>query len=248
MERHYTYLMEYFPGEFGQNLEKLVFAIGLGALLLLLCYWAAARIKSSEERKNYIVPPRRVSFFGVFDVFVDAFAAFHDSLLGKENRRFLPLSGSVFLFIFSANLLGLVPGIPAITTSVWVNVGMALIVFLAFNYYGIREHGVVGYIKHFFGGPQLTHVPLVFIGIVVCVLEMFSTTLRVLTLNLRLYWNITADHIVLASITNLSPITRYGIPVVFYLMGTFVAFMQAFVFTVLTMIYILLATQHGEEH
>jgi F-type H+-transporting ATPase subunit a len=79
------------------------------------------------------------------------------------------------------------------------------------------------------------------------VLEVMGTFLRILTLNLRLYWNVSADHVVLGVFTDLVPVLA---PIVFYVLGTFVCFMQAFVPTILTMIYIMLATQHeeGEEH
>jgi F-type H+-transporting ATPase subunit a len=76
------------------------------------------------------------------------------------------------------------------------------------------------------------------------VLEIFSISLRILTLNLRLYWNIKADHVVVSTFTDL---LGHGLPAGFYVMGTFVSFMQAFVFTTLTMVYILLASQHDEE-
>ena len=76
------------------------------------------------------------------------------------------------------------------------------------------------------------------------VIEILSVSMRVLTLNLRLYWNMTADHTVLSIFTDL---TKFIVPVVFYGLGTFVCFMQAFVFSTLTMVYILLATQHEEE-
>jgi F-type H+-transporting ATPase subunit a len=137
------------------------------------------------------------------------------------------------------NLIGLIPGMVSPTTTVSVNVAIALIVFLSFNYYGIREQGLVNYLKHF-AGPVWWLAPLLF------PLEILSAVLRVLTLNLRLYWNITADHIVLGVFTEL---TKYVVPVIFYGLGTFVCFMQAFVFTTLTMVYIFLAVDHGaEEH
>ena len=149
----------------------------------------------------------------------------------------MPFTASLFLFLLAANLLGLVPGMPAITTTVWVNVGMALVVFLYFNYLGIKEHGLLSYLKHFCG-------PVWLLAWFIFPLEIFSTCLRVLTLNLRLYWNINADHEVLNIFTNL--IGPFAAP--FYVMGVFVCFMQAFIFTTLTMVYILLATQHEEGH
>ena len=114
---------------------------------------------------------------------------------------------------------------------------MALVVFLLFNWAGVREQGVLSYLKHFCG-------PVIFVAPLVFPLEILSTCLRILTLNMRLYWNISADHLVLATFTDL---TKYVVPVAFYAMGAFVCFMQAFVFGTLTMIYILFAVQHEEE-
>lgn len=248
MHRHYTYFMHWFPDEMGAVFEKFTAGVILGLTLIVLAWLATRRIKNYEGLKSEIIPSSSFSLFGFFDVFMEGFVAFHDSILGENNRRYISLTGSIFLFIFCANLLGLVPGMPAITTTVGVNLALALVVFVAFNFYGVREHGVIGYLKHFFGGPQMVKGWLIIIGFFICALEMLSTVLRVLTLNLRLYWNITADHLVLSTMVNLVPnIFKYFVPSFFYLLGTFVSFMQAFVFTVLTMIYILLATQHGDE-
>jgi len=190
-----------------------------------------------------VVPNSKLTLGSFFDFFVHAFVNFQDSILGKHNRKFLPFTGTLFLFILASNLLGLVPGIPAVTTSVWINVTMAVVVFVYFNYLGIKENGLMGYLKHFCG--PFTRGPLLLIGICLFLLEVFLTLpIRILTLNLRLYWNITGDHTVVGLFTELLP---PGLPVVFYVLGTFVCFMQAFIFTTLTMVYILLATQHQES-
>lgn len=217
--------------------QKLSLAVIVGAGLVTLGS-IAGRVLAKGNGRDRVVPEKKLSIFGFFDLFVELFVALQDSIIGKENRRFISLTASLFIFIFALNVLGLIPGMPAATTTVWVNLGLAVVVFIAFNYYGIRENGLMGYLKHFCG-PIVALAPIVFL------LEIASTTLRLLTLNLRLYWNITADHIVLDSFVGL---TKLAVPVFFYALGTFVAFMQAFVFTVLTMIYILLATQHEEEH
>jgi len=208
-----------------------------------LVFFAAKASKPLREKKgnvnDQLVPEKKFGLTGFFDAAVEAFVKYHDSVVGKENRRYLSLSGTVFFFIFFMNLLGLVPGWPASTTTVWINVAIALVVFFAFNTYGIREQGIKGYFGHMMG-------PVWLLAPVILVLELFSLSLRILTLNLRLYWNISADHTVLQIFTDLVPVL---VPVVFYAFGTFVAFVQAFVFTTLTMIYILLATQHQEhEH
>lgn len=235
----YTYL-----GHISGNpdVQKFIVGLAVGGVLLGLGLRAASSLKDSAALRGAVIPSKRANLSGVFDLFIEAFVKYFDSVLGKERREFLPFCASVFFFILAANLLGLVPGMPAATTTVWLNVGMALVVFIAFNWIGIREQGLIGYLKHFCGG--LHYWPMVLIGIVVFALEILSTCLRILTLNMRLYWNISADHIVLGTFTSL---TKYGVPVLFYAMGTFVCFMQAFVFGTLTMIYIFFVVQHEEE-
>jgi F-type H+-transporting ATPase subunit a len=177
---------------------------------------------------------------GIADVLIEGFVSFQDSILGKEGRKYLPLTATIFFYVLVLNLVGLIPGMPAPTTSVWTTVPVALLIFFGFNYYGIKELGVFKYFKHFAG-------PVSWLAFIIFPLEILGTFLRILTLNLRLYWNVSADHIVLGLFTDLVPVV---VPVVFYALGTFVCFMQAFVPTILTMIYILLATQHeeGEAH
>lgn len=237
MERHFTYLINFFPGgydTFNHSLEKFLAAAIFGTALVFVALRASKKLQGNLQ--DHVVPSKSLSLVGFFDLLVSSFVAFHDSLLGRENRRHIGLTGSVFLFVLFGNLLGLVPGFPAITTTVWVNLSIALVVFFAFNLYGIQAHGVVGYLKHF-AGPKWWLAWMIF------PVEIFSTCLRVLTLHLRLYWNISADHLVLGTFTDMAPV----VPIVFYGVGTFVSFLQAFIFTVLTMSYILLATQHEEE-
>lgn len=233
MEAHYTYLQHLVENP---DAQKLVTALGLGACLVLIGRQLTSRLRTAEGVEAALIPNSRLSLFGFFDLLISGFVNLHDSILGKENRRHLAFTGSVFIFILFSNLLGLIPGVPAITTTVWINVGMALVVFCYFNYQGIKANGVLGYLKHFCG-PVIYVAPLFFTA------EIISTCLRILTLNLRLYWNINADHLILGVFTDLM---KLSFP--FYILGTFVSFMQAFVFTVLTMIYILLATQHEEHH
>ena len=229
---HFTYLSPLISDD---NLQKFVTALAVGAGLYLVGSNAASILRSNKKER--IVPLERAGVFGVFDVLLEGLLNLFDSILGKHNRRYFPLCASLFLFIFVSNLIGLVPGMPALTTSVWITVGMSLVVFCAFNAYGIKEHGLWGYLKHFLG-------PVAFLAPLILVIEVVSTLLRILTLNLRLFWNITADHIVLDVFSGLAPV----VPIIFYGLGTFVCFMQAFVFTILTMVYILLATQHEEGH
>lgn len=236
MTGHYTYLQSYFPSP---EWQKLALAVLLGCALVILGALLTRRIATREGISAALVPSKTLSVFGFFDFLVERLLWYQDSVMGKENRRYLPFTGSLFLFILVSNFISLVPGMPAVTTVVWVNVGMALVVYLFFNIQGIKEQGVVAYFKHFCG-PVLVLAPFLF------ALEVFlSLPLRILTLNLRLYWNITVDHMLVEIFTSLlGPV----FPAVFYLLGTFVSFMQAFIFTTLTMVYILLAVKHEEEH
>jgi len=243
MKGHYTWFHD-LPGKihdlpaYYPDTEKLFLAVLVAIFLIIGGSAATKYLRRPEDIETRVIPGSHGFFYNLFDVILEAFIKYHDSILGKENRKYVPLTGSIFMFLLFSNLLGLIPGFAAITTSIWINVGIAVVVFFCFNWYGIREHGAVGYFKHFLG-PVWWLAPFIF-----C-LEIVSICLRVLTLNLRMYWNITADHIVLDTSIQL---TKVVIPVAFYALGTFVSFMQAFVFATLTMVYILLATQHGEEH
>lgn len=240
MHDHYTYFHSL--GLANANWQKLMTAVLMGVSLVLIGSQSA---KVLRRRRNTlgaevgVVPEKRINSSGILDLFTETFVAFQDSLLGRENRKYLPLTATVFLYIFTLNIIGLVPGVPAATTTVWTTVPVALLIFLSFNYYGIKEHGLWNYMKHFAG-------PVWWLAWFILPLELFGTVLRILTLNLRLFWNISADHMVLTIFADLVP---FLVPIIFYALGTFVCFMQAFVPTVLTMIYIMLATQHEEgEH
>jgi len=233
MQEHFSFI-HYIFGSLDQVSEKLLTAIFIAVGLVLVAGYVYSKISTASKREKYIVP-NRFSLVGLCDYFVEEFVHFQDSILGVENRRFAPFCGSVFLFIFASNFLGLIPGMAAATTTIVVNLSVALVVFIYFNYLGVRENGFYGYLKHF-AGPFLALAPLLF-GI-----EMLSTILRVFTLNLRLYWNISVDHIVMGIFMDLCPILGVGT----YLLGFFVAMIQALVFTILTMVYIQLAIQHEE--
>jgi len=234
MEAHYTYLGEFVEN---QDLQKFVTAMVVGGLILLAGILTRAKLASAESRKKHVIPSKRPTLLGVTDFFVEAFVGYHDSIMGKENRKYVSFSGSVFIFLLLCNLVGLIPGMAAATTTVWVNVGVAIAVFIYFNYLGIREHGLFNYLKHFWG-------PLFLTGFILFPVEILSAFLRILTLNLRLYWNISADHQVLSIFTELGGLAAFPM----YLLGMFVSLMQAVIFTTLTMVYILLAVAHEEEH
>ena len=120
------------------------------------------------------------------------------------------------------------------TDNINTTFAMGIFSFVVYNIYGIKEHGLA-YVKHFLG-PLLLLAPLMLI------IELISHVVRPVSLGLRLQGNMMGDHTVLGIFLDLLPYT--GVPVLFYMLGLFVCFMQAFVFTMLSMIYVSIAISH----
>lgn len=140
------------------------------------------------------------------------------------------------MFIFFANVLALLPGFPVATSSLNVTLGCALVVFVLFNLYGLIENGW-SYLKHL-AGPAWYLVPLIL------PIEIISLCVRPITLAVRLMLNMSVDHLILSIVLGLFAVL---VPVPLMVLGILVVVLQTLVFTLLTCIYIGLATEH-EEH
>jgi F-type H+-transporting ATPase subunit a len=176
---------------------------------------------------------------------------------GHESAKFVPLVGSVAIFILLSNLISLIPGFESPTGDKSVPFACAIIIFIYYNLKGFGHHGAVGYAKHF-AGPIWWISPLIF------PVELISNFARLLSLTVRLWANIFASELLYltflglltASVIHLSAAHPAGawtvgilaatIPVLFVALHIFVAVVQAFVFTILPSIYIGLAV--AEEH
>jgi F-type H+-transporting ATPase subunit a len=158
----------------------------------------------------------------------------HD-VVGHGYKPHVYLFSTVFVFILFSNLLGIIPGFESPTMSYYVPAGVAIIVFLYFNYWGFKENGV-GYLKHF-AGPVWWLMPFMF------VVEIISVFIRPVSLTIRLFANMLAGEQVTIAFLKLVP---WGVPVIFMGLHTFVSFVQAFIFTVLTMAYVAGSVEH--EH
>ncbi len=228
-----------------KSVEALCAGIVVAAVASGVAWRANVALRKAD---NPLVPDDKFSFRSVGEGIAEFVLNLGDSVMGVQNRKYLPFVGSIFFYILFLNLSGLIPGFSGPTGGHWpenllFNAGIAIVVFVAYHFWGIKEVGIVNYIKHFLGGSELAKFPLIFIGIFICCVEIISHTVRICSLSLRLYGNITGDHLVLGVFTQLAPLV---VPVAFYVLGTFVAFMQAFVFMVLAMVYIRFATEH--EH
>ena len=207
-----------------------LYSLLCGLILLGLGWRAALDLKS---KKDGHVPEGKFNLKGFFELFVEQIVGLSDSIVGEKGRKMVPLFCFFFLFIWIQNLLGLIPGFLPPSQNINTTIALGFFSFCAYNFYGFKEHGWA-YLKQFLG-PVLLLAPLfVFI-------EILSHVFRSLSLGIRLFGNMTGDHIILSIFLDKVP---FLIPVIFYFLGFFVCGLQAFVFTVLSMVYVSLALSH----
>jgi F-type H+-transporting ATPase subunit a len=166
-------------------------------------------------------------FQNFFEVIVGGLENFVEEIMGPEGKHYFTLIAGLFLFILVCNLLGLIPGFDSPTANLNTTLALALCSFTATHYIGVRRHGI-GYIKHFFG-PMWALAPIMLI------IEVISHLARVMSLSFRLFGNMVAKHKLLLVLALLAP---YIAPVPILGLGLLVAFVQAGVFTLLTMLYL----------
>lgn len=212
----------------------------LGSILvLILLALSGFSIKKALSKEDSVLPDEKFSIRNIFEILtIDFLFDLFTNMLGSKEqaKKYFPLLGAAFFFILFANFLGILPGFLPPTGNFNVPVACALVIFVMYNFYGFRENGL-GYLKHFAG-------PVVFLAPLMFVIEVISHFVRPVSLSLRLFMNITGDHLILGVFTNL---VHYIIPAIFIGLGIFVSFLQAFIFTVLSAIYISLATAHEAE-
>ena len=155
----------------------------------------------------------------------------------KIARKYLTLAGSLAVFIFMGNLIGIIPGFESPTGNVNLTLTLALIVFLYYHFEGIKAQGLGHYIAHF-AGPVKWLAPLMF------PVEILSHFSRIISLAFRLFGNIKGDDLFLIVLLMLAP---YVFPLAGFALLTFSAFLQAFVFMVLTYVYLYGAVTGHEE-
>ncbi len=205
-------------------------ALLVTCLLIIMAFLAR---RSLSRADNAVVPDGGLSLRNIVEILVEFMVGLVDSIIGKKGRKYLPLFGSFFFFILTANLMGLIPGFSPPTSNLNTTLGLGIVSFCAYNYFGARAHGA-GYLKHFMG-------PVLFLAPLFVILEGVSHLVRPVSLGLRLFGNMFGDHLAVEIFTDLSKI---GVPVIFYLLGTLVSVIQAFVFTLLSVIYVAMAVSH----
>jgi F-type H+-transporting ATPase subunit a len=191
--------------------------------------------------KNTAIPDRGITFRNMVEALGQFVYNLARNIMGEEQaKKYYTVIVLLFSFVWINNMVGLIPGFLPATDNFNTTLALGIFVFIYYNYQGIKEQGFIGHIKHFMG-------PVWYLAILIFPIELISHAVRPLSLGLRLKGNMEGDHLVLSIFSNLVP---YIVPIPFYVIGLFVCFMQAFVFTLLTMVYISLATAHHdhEEH
>lgn len=224
------------------------------AILVVVAFVATRRVE---------LVPRGMQ--NAMEIVLERLLVMLDDVIGHEGRRYLPLIGTLGLFILLANLLGLVPGLVAPTANLNTTAACAIIVFVTYHVIGIRKQGLASYAKHFMG-------PVPWLAPLMVPIELVSHLARPLSLSLRLFGNMTGGHILLAvffflmgfdgilgwtlsgSLGGVILGTPTELIMILFTVGflyplkILVAFLQAFIFIMLSMLYIAAAIEEADHH
>lgn len=199
----------------------------LAALVLVaLMSWVRSRLSADQPGKLQ----------QVMELLTDGLGSQAEDVVGHGALKFVPLLFTLAMFIFVCNVLGIIPTLETPTDQISVTAGCALVAFVYYNYWGVRHHGLVPYLKTLMG-------PVLWLAWLMVPIELISHFARLLSLSVRLYANMLAGHLVTLVFIGLIPVL---VPVVFEGLHVFVAALQAYIFVLLTMVY--LAGAVSEEH
>jgi F-type H+-transporting ATPase subunit a len=204
------------------------YALEVLVAFCLIAFFAIVRLTLSVEKPNFAQQ--------IAELIHEFTGNQADQIIGHGYERFQAFVTCVFLFIIFNNLLGLIPGIVTPTSAPVVPLGIAVCTFLYYQFQGLRENGFVGYMKQF-AGPIWWISPLLF------PIEIISHLARVMSLTIRLYANMFASDLVTLVFFSLIPV---AVPAIFLGLHAFVSLIQAYVFMLLSMIYLSVAVSH--EH
>jgi F-type H+-transporting ATPase subunit a len=203
----------------------------IAVLLTALCLFVRSRLSVENPGSLQIV---------LEDV-VGGLIGIMNEYMGPKGVRFLPLIGTIGLFIFTANMIGKVPGMMSPTANINVTLGCAVTVWVFYHLMGVREQGLLSYLKHFavMPGAPIAIAPLVLI------IEVISHVSRVMSLSLRLFGNIFGEEMVVVIIASIVPFVA---PLPMMVLGVVTGTLQAFIFVMLTIIYLAAAVHTDHEH
>ena len=187
--------------------------------------------------KNLKVVPTGTQ--NLLEAYLGGVLAMGADVMGREQaRRYLPLVATLGLFIGIANMIGIIPGFEAPSAFLDFTLPLALVVFVYYNFEGIRRNGIIAYLKHFLG-------PVWWLYWLMFPIEIVSHISRIISLSFRLFGNVSGDDMFLMVILMLAP---WLMPMIPFALLTFMALLQAFIFMMLTYVYIGSAVNISEDH
>lgn len=207
--------------------DNVVMSLIVMALLILFFSLASRRLRP--------VPGRLQSFLELIIGFFENLIA---DIIGEEGQKFLPVIGTVGIFIFSCNMIGLFPGFMSPTSKINTTFGCALVIFLYYHFQGMKAQGVLKYLRHFVG-------PIPALAPLLIPIEVISHFSRAVSLSMRLFGNIFAEDVLILIVGAILP---FILPLPFMAVAIFTAVIQSFVFVLLACIYIGGAVVHEQEH
>lgn len=242
---HSLFVVELFNRVFGRPLASLLALVGIKVrdplhlfpdyvVMVIIVAAVLIVVFSLATRKLSLVPSRRQS---LLEMIYGLFEGLLTDTIGPEGKPYLPVIGTVGLFIFSCNMIGLVPGFMSPTSKLNVTVGCALAVFFYYHAQGVRAQGLK-YFKQFMG-------PIPALAPLMIPIEIISHFSRPVSLSMRLFGNIFAEELLIVIMASIIP---FLLPLPFMAVAIFTAVIQAFVFVLLACIYIAGAIAHEEEH
>ncbi|MCP5104744.1 MAG: F0F1 ATP synthase subunit A [bacterium] len=185
--------------------------------------------------KNLSIFPGKMQ--NVLEMFYKFFQGLVDDMMGHEGRKFIPVLGTLGTFIAVSNVIGLMPEMGSPTANLNVTAGCAIFIFIYYHYYGVKKHGAWGYVKTFMG-------PAWWLAWLFIPIEIVSHFSRILSLSMRLFGNIFGEDMVIIIIGTY--LLSFVAPVPVMALALFTSLLQAFIFVMLSTIY--LAGAMAEEH
>src|SRR5262245_10531723 len=209
----------------------LVMVMLIVVFLTVLCLVVRSRLSVENPGKLQII----------MEDGVRAMVGLLEQRIGPKGPKYLPLVGTLVIFILFSNYLGLVPGFMAPTSSLNVTLGCALTIWVYYHFQGFKEQGVVSYLKHFALPPGAP----VWMAPLILPIEIISHLARVMSLSLRLFGNIFGEELVIAILGGLIP---FLIPLPMMFLGLITGGLQAYIFALLSNIYLQGAVAVEHEH
>lgn len=211
-------------------------AASLFVFVVVIAVALATRMKLANADEA-VVPDDTLTLRTFVEAFLGFFYDLAKSTMDADRaKRYFPLIGTAATFVFFANVMALLPGMPVATSNLNITFGSGIVVFLFFNAYGLLTNGKT-YIAHL-AGPKWWLAPLVF------PIEVISLCVRPVTLGVRLMINMAVDHLIVSLFMGLIALV---VPIPLMLLTILVVVVQTLVFTLLTCVYIGLATEHEAE-